>query len=168
MWPTSLLFLASKGLFKSKVFSSLGFYSMPQGRPSSKSLGAKSFKTVSVLSYVASTLMSGISHSAHFGSHSPLDGPSCSSNSSALSLRLHMLSIRASRSGILDLPKSSCNSGSGSISSLCHTLPSALGSNTLGSVVAAFSAIPISLMLAVFSVEAGVGSTSVTTRWQPH
>ena len=46
--------------------------------------------------------------------------------------------------------------GGGSISSLCYTLLSAQGSNTLGLMVVALSALPASLTLAVPLVGAGV------------
>jgi hypothetical protein len=163
VWPALSTFLASKGLFKSNFFVPPGSPSMSQGGLSSKCLGAGFLKTVGVPSCAANMPVSGVSCSARFGSRSPSDGLSRGGSSGASSPRLHMPSFGASRGGIPSTPEPSHGGNSGGVSSPRRTTPSALGSNASGSAVAAFSAMPMSLTLAVPSV--GVGVVSVATHY---
>jgi len=63
--------------------------------------------------------------------------------------------IEASHSGNPGSPKPFCGDSSGSVLSPLYATLSALGSNASGSVVVAFSAMPMSLMLVVPLVGAG-------------
>jgi len=63
--------------------------------------------------------------------------------------------VGASYSSNLGSPESSYDGGSG-MSSLCHALPSALGSNASGSVAVAFLAILMGLMLVLPLVLVGM------------
>jgi len=93
---------------------------------------------------------------AHFGLRSLAHSHSRGGGGGALSPRLHMPIGGTSCGGNPGLPKPSPGSGGGSVSCLHHATPSALGSNTSGSAVAAFLATPKSSTLAVPLVEAGV------------
>src|SRR5216683_2237066 len=99
----------------------------------------------------------GISHGAHCGLCLPSDGLSHDGWSC-----LCMPTDGASRGSDPGSPKLFCG-GSGSISSLCHALLSAQGSNTSGFGVVAPSAPPASLTLVVPLVGAGVPFTSNDT-----
>ncbi len=113
-----------------------------------------------LLSCRASAPARSISCSACYGLHLPLDRLSHGSGGGASSLCLRMPFIGASHGSIPSLLKSFCDSGSSSISSLCHALLSAQGSNASGFVVVASTALPASLMLVVLLVGAGVAFAS--------
>jgi hypothetical protein len=167
VWPSLLTFLASKGLFKSNFFVPPGSPSMSQGGLSSKCPGAGFLKTVGAPSCAANMLMSGISRGACFSSRSPSARLSCGGGGGASSPRLRMPSFGASHGGVPSTPEPSCGGNSGSVSSPCRAAPSALGSNASGSAVVAFSAMPMSLMLAVPSVGVGVVSVSASNDAPP-
>jgi hypothetical protein len=163
VWPMLLTSLASKGLFKTENLPPSGSHLMSEGGLSSKCPGVEPFRMAVTLSSRASTPARGISCSACYSLHLPTDGLSYSGSAGALSPHLRMPSFGASHSGIPSTPKHSHGGNSSGVLSLRCATPSALGSNTLGSVVAAFLAMPMSLTLAVPLVGAGVVSTSNDT-----
>jgi hypothetical protein len=94
-----------------------GSPSMPQGGPFLGSPGAKSLRTGGTPSCAANTPARSVFHGALCGPRLPLDGISGGSGGGALSLRLCMPSLRASRSGVPSMPMS-FRGGSGSGSGL--------------------------------------------------